>query len=161
MNIEVIHYQPHFDGLGRRCLPFRLDVMHCQEGFEFVRAEIGENFPVHHQRGRKPLAGKADHLVVIFGIGFHIDLLIAVTMFVEPSLGADAPRAPRFDVKFKRSGHGINCTRCFGGRKGPGRALEGPIARGGGSDIRVACGDETPIPGLPALAPPGELEGIF
>ena len=68
-------------------------------------AEIGQYRTAGgDERGGEALAGEADHLVVVGAGFFHVAQLVADAARVEPLLGADAPRAPDFDVELQRHG---------------------------------------------------------
>ena len=85
--------------------PLWFDLVFCQKNFQLIGAEIGEHLAADFKRGRKRLAGEADHFRVSCAVALDIEFLNPVAEFVEVAPRGDAPRAPRFHVKFKRAGH--------------------------------------------------------
>jgi len=60
---------------------------------ELVRAEIGENFAIHVNHGRKFLSGEIDHLIVSRLVRNHIHSFVVNLTLVKPTLSLVAPAA--------------------------------------------------------------------
>lgn len=72
---------------------------------QVVGAEIGEELVIDGESRRVRLAGGADHLGIGGAVRLDIDLLELVAALCKVLARGDAPWAPCFDVKLKRSRH--------------------------------------------------------
>jgi len=90
-----------------------LDVVLFQEFFELADVEIGEDFAaVEFQGWGEALAGDFPHVLVVRGIGQHVDFFELVVAGLEPIHRVDAPWAPDLHVEIHAWKVALSCAVC-------------------------------------------------